>query len=139
MSVLKPAALFAFIFGLVSQSSFCSANDDANTRLREDVSTAVGEAIRLLEMKDYETFLKDFVSPDDLKKIAEEKVDLSKLATRFKGEKADRLLRALKTIKNLTPTFEKNGELAVFPVKLAGSNKNSITFVKVGKYWYIKN
>jgi len=61
------------------------------------------------------------------------------LATQFKGEKADKLLRVLKSIENLTPTFEKEGELAVFPVKVAGAHKNSITFVKVGKYWYIKN
>jgi hypothetical protein len=78
------------------------------------------------------------VDPDDLKKVGE-KADLSKLASRFKGEKADRLLRVLKSIKDATPTFEKDGELAIFPVKVAGAPKNSIAFAKVGKYWYIKN
>jgi hypothetical protein len=138
MSVLKPALLFVLFIGLLGQTSFCSAADEARAKEPEELPAAIAAAIRRLEAKEYETFLRDFVNPDDLKKVTE-KTDLAKLATQFKGEKADRLLRILKSIKDATPKFEKDGELAVFPVKVEGAPKNSITFVKVDKFWYIKN
>jgi len=71
MSMLKPNVVFALFIGLVAQSSFCSANDDAKAKPREKLPTAIGEAIRLLEAKEHENFIKDFLSPDDLKQLAD--------------------------------------------------------------------
>lgn len=45
------------------------AQDDTKADPREQLKTAVPEAIRLLEKKDYQTLLKQFILPQDLEKI----------------------------------------------------------------------
>lgn len=138
MSVLKPVVLLACFMGAVARAPLCFADDDAKAHLREKVPTAIAEAIRMLEAKEYEDFLKEFVSPKDLKTITE-KIPVSTLATQFKGAKADTLLRTLKSIKDRQPTLEEGGSIAAFPVTVAGAPRSSIKFIKVGKYWYIQN
>jgi hypothetical protein len=138
MSTVKRVGIVACVLALAGRASLCLAEEDANAKVREQLPTAIGEAIRLLEAKDYEGFLKEFMRPDDLKKMTE-RVGLAKFATQIKGEKADILLRVFKSIKDLQPTFESDGKVASFPVTVAGAPRNVIKFTKIGKYWYLEN
>ena len=72
---------------------------------RENVETAVVEAIRLLEAKDYKTFLPQFVPPDDYKVMVPTPEALDTTAERF-GPRSERLLIALREASTLKPTFD---------------------------------
>jgi hypothetical protein len=104
---------------------------------REKVDTAVAEAIRLMEAKDYAGLLKNFVPPDDLKKMTAV-VTLDEAGKRFGEGKAPRLLKALKEAKSLKPTMDASGNKATFTFKESIDGKNDIVFAKIGKYWYIE-
>ncbi len=61
---------------------------------REQLATAIPEGIRLLEATEFESFLKCFVPPADLKRITEE-TSLAEFAKTFGQRKAPRLLEVL--------------------------------------------
>lgn len=115
-----------------------AAADDAKPDPREKLDTAIPEAIRLLEAKEHLKFIKTFVSPDELKKITE-KGSIEDLAKSFGEKKADRLLKILGAIKDAKPTLSDDGKTATFDLKALPDSKGSISFLKVEKYWYIKN
>jgi hypothetical protein len=105
---------------------------------REKVDTAVPEGIRLLDAKEYSSFLQKFVPPDDLKKLTM-KAPLDEFAKEFGQTHAPRLLKVLQAIRGTNPTLVADGMLATFPLKEPIEGKKSITFIKVGKFWYIQN
>ena len=105
---------------------------------REKLETAIPEAIRLLEAKEYETFLKTFVVPDDFQKITK-KMWLNEFATQFGKDKAADLLQVLKSVKGKKPTLDSKEKKATFKHKVKGVPKDSISFVKVENFWYIQN
>ena len=105
---------------------------------REKLGTAILEAIRLLEAKEYQTFLKSFAEPKDLETFTNGR-PLEEFANRFGESKAQRLLGVLKTIVAQTPILEADGTKAVYQWTEPIEGKSSITFVKVDKYWYILN
>jgi len=105
---------------------------------REKVDTAVPEGIRLLEAKEYSTFLQKFVPPDDLKKLTT-KVPLDDFAKEFGQTHAPRLLKVLQAIRGTNPTMAVDGMLATYSFKEAVEGKKSISFTKIGKLWYLQN
>jgi hypothetical protein len=105
---------------------------------REELETAIPEAIRLLEAKEYETFLKTFIPPDDFKSVTKQ-VSLEEFAKRFGKDKAADLLRVLKAIKGTKPTLDPDGTKAPFKHGIKGAPKDSITFVKMDGLWYLQN
>ena len=105
---------------------------------REKLETAIPEAIRLLEAKEYENFLKAFVAPDDMKKIAQEG-PLVDFAKRFGEAKAADLLLILKSIKGKKPALDAEEKKATFKLEVKSAAKDEISFVKVEKFWYIQN
>lgn len=111
---------------------------DSQADRREKLETAVPEGIRLLEAKDYVAFLKNFASPEDLKKFTE-KTPLDEFAKEFGLEKAPRLLEVLKSIRDVKPTLELDGTKATYALKEPIGGKKVIIWVKIGKYWYIHN
>ena len=117
--------------------------DDAKAKPMEKLETAIPEGIRLLEAKDYQAFLKSFVPPDLLKKITEEVCSLDKFAEKFGSDKADGLMKVLKSIKDAKPKLENDGKEETYEIdeKLQehASGKKDITFVKIGDSWYIQN
>lgn len=123
---------------LLVASSLPLATADEQPNPRENVETAVLEGIRLLEAKDYTTFLKTFVAPDELAKILEE-VPLDQLAEQFGAKKAPRLLDVLKMIKDAKPTLDAEGKTASYELKNAIGGKKGIQWKKVDKFWYITN
>jgi hypothetical protein len=111
---------------------------DVKPESREALETAIPEGIRLLEAKEYKVFVEIFVPPADLKKIIEGS-SLEEFAKKFGERKAPRLLEILKEIKGTKPSLDDNGTEATFSLKEEKDGKKSITFVKIDKYWYIKN
>jgi hypothetical protein len=111
---------------------------DVKPESREALETAIPEGIRLLEAKEYKVFVEIFVPPADLKKIIEGS-SLEEFAKKFGERKAPRLLEILKEIKGTKPSLDDNGTEATFSLKEEKDGKKSITFIKVDKYWYIKN
>ncbi len=105
---------------------------------RESLDTAVPEAVRLLEAKDYEGLLKTFVAPKELEQIVE-KGDLKDLAKSFGGNKAERLLKVLQAAKGLMPTYNDDQTLATYKLPEKIESKGEIRFQKIEKLWYIKN
>ncbi len=105
---------------------------------RESLDTAIPEAIRLLEKKDYEGLLKAFVAPEDFERITANK-PLPDFAKEFGEEKADKLLVVLKAVIGTPPTLSEDKALATFEFKEKINGKSSIKFQKIDKYWYIKN
>ncbi len=143
MNVLRTSVLLLTV--LVLSAGFVSADSRQDTKTtqtkgnaQEKLETAIPEAIRLLEAKEYATFLKTFVLPDDLKKITEA-IPFDKLVKDFSMEKADVLLNILKGIKDARPTLADDGKKATYPLKKGTAPKDAIHFVKAGKLWYISN
>ena len=103
---------------------------------REKLETALPEAIRLLEAKDYATLLKEFVAPDDFKHITENQT-LEQFAKEFGDDKAAGVLKDLKSIKDKQPELSADGNKATFARE--DPNAKPIVWLKIDKYWYIAN
>jgi hypothetical protein len=112
--------------------------DDVATDPLETLETAIPEGIRLLEAKEYKVFVESFVIPSELKKIAAG-TSLEEFAKTFGERKATRLLEVLQEIKDADPTLDETGTKATFALKEEEVGKESITFIKVEKRWYIQN
>ena len=128
--LLISSLVFSFGIPVISQ--------DVKPESREALETAIPEGIRLLEAKENEAFVEIFVPPADLKKITEG-TSLEEFAKRFGERKAPRLLEIFKEIKGTKPSLDDNGTKATFALKEEKDGKKAITFVKVDKYWYLKN
>lgn len=126
--------------------------DDVKSDPRENLETAVPEAIRLLEAKEYEVFLESFTPPVVLKKIKAGEdprmppqittitdITFEEFARRFGERKAPTLLKVLKEIKNAKPTLDDTGTKATFALNEEINERKSLTFVKIKKHWYIQN
>jgi hypothetical protein len=104
---------------------------------RENVETAVGEAIHLLESKDYKTFLLQFAPPDQVKARGGSPEALDAWVGYFSNQ-ADGVLAAFKYARTQTPTYDDAKTTATYPLK-GDSGPKSLTMVKIGRYWYLGN
>ncbi|HMP02115.1 MAG TPA: hypothetical protein PKD86_04820 [Gemmatales bacterium] len=108
---------------------------------RENIDTAIEEGIRLLEAKEYVTFVKSFISPKELEQVKQE-MSWEELASRFERDgNAATLLKVFKAIKGQKPEqTEDDGRKMRFAVpKELKAPRSDIVFVKIGKYWYLSN
>lgn len=104
----------------------------------KSLETAIPEGIRLLEAKEYATFLKNFVEPEHFKKVTQS-VPLEKFAERFGEGKAAAMLEVLKSIREAKPTLDPSGTKATYTLKEPVGTKGAIIWVKVEDHWYIRN
>jgi len=104
------------------------------------LETAIAEAIRLLEAKEYKTFLTKFMAPDDYKRITEA-VAIDLLAEKFAGDRAEHFLKVLHYAKKQKPTLSEDGKLAVFNLdeSLRLPNRDKLVFEQIDGLWYIRN
>lgn len=123
---------------LASFISLSVISQEAKPVPRENVDTAVKEAIRLVEAKEIATFIMQFAHPDDLKKILKGKT-IEELAEQFSAQKSANLLLALKDIDGKKPELSEDGTQAMFKVDLKTAPGGRIVFQKSGKLWYIRN
>ncbi|MEQ8786836.1 MAG: hypothetical protein RIC55_11080 [Pirellulaceae bacterium] len=108
----------------------------ANPRLQ--VRTAIEDGIRLLEAKEFKTFIERYAHPMDLKKILKEK-SVDELAKEFQESNAEKLLVVLQMIRRDTPEMSEDGRQAVFKLKAEGLPRDGIRYEKSGDFWYIRN
>lgn len=102
---------------------------------RENAETAVGEAIRVLESKDYKTFLLQFVPPDQVKARGESAEALAAWVDLF-SRRAGSLLEAFKYARSQTPAYDQAKTTATFPLK-GDVGPKTLKMVKIGQYWYL--
>jgi hypothetical protein len=102
---------------------------------REELQTAIAEGIRLLEAREYKTFVTTFVPAEELKKRG----DIDAFVEKFSGPRAAQLLAALKEIQTAKPVMDDSGTRATFGLQAAEGRPNSLRFEKIGRYWYIAN
>ncbi len=111
------------------------------TNPREHLRTAIPEAIRLLEDRDYEQLVDRFVHPDDADRIVTRR-DLARVLRPLgPGNKAEHMITILRSIKDTHPKYSKDGNLATFEIPwhglARGSSIREMQFRKSGKNWYM--
>lgn len=104
----------------------------------KSLETAIPEGIRLLEAKEYATFLKNFVEPEHFKLLTQS-VPLEKFAQKFGEGKAELMLEVLRSIRGTNPTMDASGTLATYTLKEPPKVRPTIVWVKVEDRWYIRN
>ena len=124
---------------VVSASALNASPRGANPR--EQLHTAIPQAIRLLEDRDYERLVDLFVHPDDSDRITTRR-DLNRAMRHLgPGNKADRMLTVLNSIKNNHPSYSGDGTIATYDIPwhglARGSTIRQIHFRKAGKFWYL--
>ncbi|QDT53476.1 hypothetical protein Pan44_14930 [Caulifigura coniformis] len=129
---------FAVAFASVVVVAACAVAEDKKADPRESVETAVPEAIRLLEAKEYKEFLKAFVPPETFEKITQRKT-IDEFSEDFGKSKSGDLLKVLRAIKDQSPTYNDSRTKATYQFELEGISKKSISFGKIGNVWYIEN
>lgn len=105
---------------------------------REELATAIPEMIRLLEAEEYETLITSFASPEDLKRITEQR-SIDEIVKGFREGRAQTLLAILKAINGQKPELDEAGTTATFTHGVKQAPRETIAFKKIGKYWYIQN
>jgi hypothetical protein len=104
---------------------------------QESLETAIPHGIKLLEGKKYAEFLKAYAPPEFVKRLGDDGV--KRFAEEFGMEKAKALLNALKEIKGTKPTLSDDGKKATFKLKTMIAGRDSMTWYKNDKNWYISN
>jgi len=100
---------------------------------REELDTAIAEARRQLESKEYEKFVADFVSPAEKYKMSGLKIaDIDDVLEPL----ADDLIGQLQGSQKMQPVLEDDGMLARF--KNPSSDGRDLVFEKTGNLWYIQ-
>jgi hypothetical protein len=128
------AARFALLLLLV-----VSAGADAASP-QESLDTAIPDAIKLLEGKQYIEFVKRYGPPREAKFVSSLNLDgQAEFIAQFGKGKGPKLLTALRDIKGTKPTLSDDGKKATFKLKTKVGDKESMTWNKDGKNWRIAN
>ena len=135
---MRTQSLLACLLALLVVPAVAEENPQAK------IESAVAEAIRLLEAREHKTFLQKFIEPDALAKMREETEErgedaLDHLLKQFVPVKSETLLKALKSIKDATPSYENDGNKAVFKLEEGPYTKGHISFRRVDGLWYLEN
>lgn len=125
-----------FLVASIGFACTVSLAEDVKPDPQEKLETAIPEGIRLLEAKEDAKFLKTFMAPEDFKKNNPKKLD--EFVKYFSEKEAVSVLKMLKAVRYVNPTFGNEGKLATYPLKEPIDNQNSISFKKVDKRWYLR-
>ena len=113
---------------LVALLTLVQAAPAAKPDPREQLPTAVAEAIRLLEAKQYLPFLEAFVKPDELNARVSGG-DRAAFAQKFgESPRVALLLAALKEAQQVKPVMDKGDAVATFPVSSRDGGPTTIRF-----------
>ena len=106
------------------------------------LKATITEAIEMLEREDYETFLKRYPDPQDMRKIIKRPVygnSLDSVKAMFADRKAAILLRALKKIQGQEPLYNEDKSEATFLLDERIFMHGSIAFRRIDNIWYIRD
>ncbi|HVU37511.1 MAG TPA: hypothetical protein VHC95_04200 [Opitutales bacterium] len=106
---------------------------------RLDIKTALPEAIKELEAKDYATFFKNFIPPSQVSQMPVPPEQMAAMISSVPGaaDEFDKMLAALKQVQNLAPTIDPSGNKATFTLNPPIGEHKDISFVKENGMWYI--
>jgi hypothetical protein len=136
----KPApAVATTMKAAASMTAPAPAATPVGSDARSDIKTAIPEAIRLLEAKDYTNFIKNFMPPSQL---AQMPVPVDQLAALMMSdpktaEQFNGLIDALKKIQSLTPTMDASGNKATFTLDPPIAGEKELSLVKENGLWYL--
>ena len=124
---------------LILMAGFQLSAQESKADPREELKTAIPHAIKLLEQKEYKTFMEQFVPPKIIETMKGSGM-FEQIAQRFgQGEKSKQLLSVLKEVKDIQPEYNADKTEATYKLKEARGNKEKIVFKTEGKLWYINN
>jgi hypothetical protein len=105
---------------------------------RENAETAVVEAIRLLEGKDYATLLSQFIPPDNLKMIAGTPESFATFVREF-PPRGEILLAALRDARKQKAVYDESMTTATFSLTASIGGQSALKMLKIGQFWYLAN
>ncbi|RLD80914.1 MAG: hypothetical protein DRJ10_06820 [Bacteroidetes bacterium] len=126
------------LFSLFVSFSACKTQKQTIVNPRENLVSAISDAIQLLENKNYQSFIEKYAMPEDLEKILKRE-SMDELVESFSDGKAEKVLNALKLASELEPKYDESGNKAIFSKGDVGGMSKDMVFRKVDKYWYIAN
>ena len=103
------------------------------------LKSSIGQAITMLQAKNYVQFLQRFVRPADMEALLKDCTTLEQCAEAFAEEKAGLLLQVLRKIKNRKPKMDRAENTATFTIPSPGTGKSKIIWEQVQGVWYIRN
>jgi hypothetical protein len=105
---------------------------------REKPETAIAECVRLLEAKEYKSFLQEFTPPATLALLLSMPNTTIEDLAKEVGEKTSAdVLQALMAVKDVKPEMSSDGQKATFKLKEPVGGRDSLSLVKIGKFWYM--
>ena len=108
---------------------------------RENVETTVVEGLRLLESKDYRTFLQEYFPPEWVKAKMAEPGGLNAWVEGWVANSLGNVQRHLKQASTAKPTYDEAKTTAIFRLTFQDGKESFVKnykMVKVGLYWYIE-
>jgi hypothetical protein len=108
---------------------------------RENVESTVVEGLRLLESKDYRTFLQEYFPPDWVKAKMAEPGGLNAWVDGWVANSLGNVQRHLKQASTVKPTYDEAKTTAIFRLTIQEGKESFVKnykMVKVGRYWYIE-
>jgi hypothetical protein len=107
---------------------------------RREPATAIAEGIRLLEAKDYVTFVKTCFRPSEVEELTKKFGTVEDVAKALeKAGKPAQLLEVLKAASTLTPTLNATGTRADYKFEKPVAGANRLSLAKVGDLWYLRD
>lgn len=106
---------------------------------RLDVKTALPEAIKELEAKDYASFFKNFIPPSQVAQLPMPPEQMAAMISSVPqaADQFNQMLSALKAIQAVTPTIDPSGNKATFALNPPLGNLKEVSFVKENGMWYL--
>ena len=136
-STSSTAATLAFMAALFVGLSLQPVRAAQRPDPRREPATAIAEAIRLLERKDYVALLENFARPDELKAMLAKK-PIEELAADFGQRRAAGTLDALKAASRMTPELSQDGLRADYRFEKPVGGENRVRLVRIGEYWFLR-
>lgn len=139
-----PAAASAAVVAAAKPAATVAASAPAAAKPtgpdpRADIKTAIPEAIRLLEAKDYANFIKSFMPPSQLSQMP---IPVDQLAAMMSADPSaaaqfQTMIDVLKRIQTLTPTMDASGNKATYTLDPPAGNEKQVSLVKENGLWYL--
>lgn len=131
--VLAMALVAVICLGVVAYAEEPAKKVDPRT----NVDTAIAEAMRMLEAKEYDQLLSTFVPPADLKNLLA-KMPMEQFKKQFAEQgPAAKMAKSLATVKAAKPEMNAEGTIATLKAG-EGAEAAAVVLVKVEGLWYIQ-
>jgi hypothetical protein len=126
------------VAAIVISGAFQSASTPPDPR--REPATAIKEAIRLLEARDYLVFVKTVIRPSELEELLTKHGTLEEVAKEFaKNDRPARILDVLKAASTLTPTRNADGTGANYAFEKPVGGAKRLSMAKIGDYWFLRD